>query len=441
MLMRLELYPLKGGCVLRNNQKNASNHTSGRGMNAKWCRATVCMFLLAAPLVAEGSSISGESNTIVRAKEVGEERKILPVYEYLDLSVKDVSMPGLSFHAGAWGRLDLTDQGSGSRTGGDLQHGYLQYRGEKANAGAKLGRLTVFEGVAAERIDGISGGLDLLGGFRASAFLGKPVESSPNYEAGSFIYGGRLSHQFSKYSVLGVSALQETVDGSRAREDVGIDLSVTPHRMINLTGRSVYNALSEGWKENNYNLSLGPFENVTFNGEISQIKYKDYFDHLTTRAFRTLGNLINADEELILIGDTLTLEFPEKGSIAVDFKNYSYAIAGDANYFGAKAIYNYAKDGTVGAAVHRMSGANDKLDYMEYRLYALKKFGNFGLTADFFDVKYDKPINNVSNTYSFTVAGSYEVSHSTTVSADVDYFRSPDFSDGVSLLAKVQIKF
>ncbi|GAB4294885.1 MAG: hypothetical protein Fur0034_03040 [Desulfuromonadia bacterium] len=108
--------------------------------------------------------VSGDSSTYVRLKKVDTGSKTLPVFEYLNLSVTDAKTPSLSFHAGGWGRLDLSDQGYDTRKNGDLRHAYLLYRGETANAQVKLGRLTVFQGVAAETIDGVSASTDFRGG-------------------------------------------------------------------------------------------------------------------------------------------------------------------------------------------------------------------------------------------------------------------------------------
>lgn len=424
------------------HQQNALVSSDAGVSCRRWGVAAVCLLAISAPLSALGASFSGDSTTIVRARKIEENRRVLPVYEYLNLSAADIGMQGLSFSVGAWGRLDLNNQSYDKGRNGDLQYGYLQYRGETANSSAKIGRVTVNEGIAAERIDGIQAGADLVKGFRASAFLGKPVESSPDSKSGSFIYGGRLSHRYESLYTLGFSGLQETVSGDSVREEIGIDLSVNPHSSVSFNGISVYSTLTDEAKETSANLSLGPFENVTINGDISHINYAGYFTpQITTNAFRFNTDALRPDEELMILGGTTTLDFSGKGSISVDYHNYNYEIAGSAYNVGGTAKLKVGATGLMGAAIHRMAGDRDRLKYTEYRLYAQHTCGAWRMTADLFDVHYKEPVNKVTNTYSAAVAASYTLSAATTVGADIDYFHSPDVSNGLALLAKVQVKF
>lgn len=421
-------------------KRNRDREPRGGGRRWIW-KAVVLASIAFIPLTSEAYEVGGDSATFVRVRKVDTGARTLPVYEYLNLSVSDQRNSSLSFHAGGWGRLDLSDQGYDERTNGDLQHAYLLYRGEKANFQARAGRLTVFEGVAAERIDGVSASTDLMGGFAASFFLGKPVQSSPSAPSGDFEAGLRVAHSLKNIYTLGVSGLQEKVGGDRKREEVGLDLSATPHELVLLTGRSTYNTLTDGWMDNSYVLSLGPFEHLTLSGEISKINYRDSLSRTTSSAFGFSPTGIRSDESLLILGDSITLDFPDRGSLSVDYRHYDYSKAGTARSYGMRGTLRPAEGLMLGAGVRRMSGADARLDYSEVRLFGQKRYGHLDLTADFFDVKYRRAINGVTNTYTGSLACGYEISQSVKVGADGTFFRSPEVRNGFDLLAKVQVAF
>jgi len=418
--------------------RNQRRKPVGRG---GWAVTFCLLGAVAFPPVVGAVGVTGDSATYVRVKKVDTGNKTFPVIEYLNLSVSDANTPSFSFHAGGWGRLDLSDQGYDSRKNGDLHHAYLLYRGETANAQLKLGRLTVFEGVAAETIDGLSASTDFRGGLSGSFFLGKPVQSSPDKKSGDLVAGLRLAHSWGGIYTLGVSALQEKIGGDRVREEGGVDLTLTPHRLVTIAGRSVYNSLTDGWSDNSYTVTVGPWENVTLGGEISKVNYRDALSRVTSNAFSFSPSWLRIDEDLLILGDSLTLEIPGTGSIAVDYRNYNYTISGTAHSFGIRGNIRPAPEFLLGSSVRVMSGATDRLDYTEVRLYGQKKTGHLDLTGDIVDVKYRTPINDVSNTYAATIACGYEVSPTVKVGADGTFYRSPEVSNGFDLLAKVQVAF
>ena len=152
------------------------------------------LLLLSLPSLSPAVNLSGDSNTYVQSREDADKQKILGTYEYLNFSVHD---PGkeVSFHFGGWLRYDLKTEEFGNKSNSDLQYGYLSYKSASNNAVVNLGRVMVFEGVAAERVDGMYARTDLAKGFGVSAFGGNPVETEIDLPGNNVIYGGRLSHQ------------------------------------------------------------------------------------------------------------------------------------------------------------------------------------------------------------------------------------------------------
>ena len=95
----------------------------------------------------------------------------------------------ISFHTGGWLRYDLKGEELGRKTSNDLQYSYLSFKSKTDNAIVNLGRVMVFEGVAAERVDGIYGRTDLRYNLAVSAFGGVPVETLIETPGNNQIYG------------------------------------------------------------------------------------------------------------------------------------------------------------------------------------------------------------------------------------------------------------
>ncbi len=406
--------------------------------------AFLCLLpVLIFSLDARAAALEGTSSTYLQSREDIDRNKLLPVYEYLDLSVQDLGTSTVSAHLGGWFRYDLRDDSFGRKTNNDLQYAFLTYRAKESNATVNLGRVMVFEGVAAERVDGIYARTDLKAGFGISAYGGAPVLTNEGDDSGTnTIYGARVSHQVDGLYTIGLSYLKEEKNSAAFREEEGVDLWLRPVKKVEVSGRSSYNANTEGWAQHTYNVLFGPFDKLRINAEASHVNYLYFFDGTTNGAFVfTPGGPIDPNEKLDLYGAAVSYEFTDKVSASVDYKQYTYAIAGSANYVGANVRYTERKSYAAGASLHRMDGEADRLRYSEYRAYASKKYGKYDLTLDLLDVKYDAPINGVSNAYSATLAAGYETTERLLLGADVEYSKNPDFDRDVRLLVKAVYRF
>jgi hypothetical protein len=285
--------------------------------------------------------------------------------------------------------------------------------------------MLVFEGVAADRIDGVYARTDLKGGLGLSGFAGDPVESDTNGISGDMIYGGRASFQIPATLVMGVSYLRETNSGDEFREEMGADLWLNPVRKVVITGKSAYNSTTDGWMEHAYFLSLGPFANLRLNSEMSWINYKDYFSAATTNVFKLTPDILDPDEKVRVLGEEAAYTINENLVVSADYKNYDYSLAGNADYYGAKLTYSVPGKGGAGVSVHRMNGNTDRLKYDEFRIYGFKKSGRADLTLDFIDVDYDNKISGIKNVYVASLAAGFDFTQKIRVVADVDYSRSP----------------
>lgn len=405
--------------------------------------AAACALFAGMPGMAEAFSLGGQSDTILRMRESSsDKRDLYPLYEYLKVSLTDLGPDGnVSFYAGGWGRIDLADRSTDRYYETDLNYGYLSYRPKRNNLVLNLGRQFVAEGVATERFDGAYLRSDLAAGFGAAAFVGSPVVTEPNFNGGDLIYGGRITQSLANYYTVGVSALQTDHNGSRLREEEGVDLWLHPLSNVDVVGRSSYNSLTSGWMEHAYTVSYTPIGKLRLNGELSQINYRDYFYHVTTSALSLTNGILDPNEKSLALGGSIGYTLLTNLTVAADYKNYDYDIAGHANYFGGKATYSLPDNLSAGFSVHRMDGVTDKLRYDEYRVYASKKLGKLDLTADYFDVHYDSSVNGIKNTFSLTGAAAYEFTEQLKVSADIDYSKNPDFDNEVRGFMKLTYAF
>lgn len=401
-----------------------------------------CALLAGIPGGAAAVSISGQTDTIFRlGQSAVEKRDLYPLYEYLRLSVTNIDKNGnLSFHIGGWGRADLADKTTDRYTDTELQYGFLSYRPAQNNLVLNAGRQFVTEGVAAERLDGLYLRSDLAAGFGAALFVGSPVVTEPNFNGGDLVYGGRISHSYGNYYTIGLSALQTDYAGSRLREEEGVDLWLRPFAPVEVVGRSSYNSITSGWMEHAYTVSYTPLDRLRITADLAAINYEDYFYHVTTSALSLTNGILDPREKMLAVGGGVSYTLISALTLAADYRNYGYDIAGDADYFGGKATVTVAGF-AAGLSVHRMSGESDRLRYDEYRLFASKKLGKADLTVDFFDINYDRSINGIKNTFSLAGAATYEITDQFKIGADVDYSRNPDFDNEVRGLVKISYVF
>jgi hypothetical protein len=399
------------------------------------------MSLLFIPAVSAAPTVTGDSRTYVQSRETADGSKILGGYEYLDFVIQNIGNETISFHTGGWMHYDFRDDELGRKSPSDLQYSYLSFKSKTANTTVNLGRVMVFEGVAAERVDGAYARTDLMGGFGISAFGGMPVETNIDEPGNNVIYGGRLYHELGDVYRIGLSALKEEKNSLRFREEGGIDIWVHPMSNVNITGRSSYNDITQGWMEHSYSLMLGPFARLRLDTTAQWINYDDYFYAVTTSALSVFNGLLLDDERARILGEEASYGITDTLSVAADYKNFDYELAGHANYYGGKLKFSVAESGGAGIGYHRMEGYTDTLKYNEYRVYGYKKFGKFDVTADVIDVSYVRPINSVKDAYSLSVGAQYALTEAWKIGADVEYSHNPDFEHDTRTFLKLLYHF
>jgi hypothetical protein len=388
---------------------------------------------------AADAAFTGEFNTLLRMGKAADNRKLYPAYEYLRMQASQELKDGseVSIQVAGWGRLDLADKSSDERTNGDIQYALLSYHGAKNNLTLHLGRQFVAEGVAADFLDGAYVRQDFAGGVSASAFVGKPVMTGDKEESVDVLYGTRLSHTLPNYYTIGISALQSHSDSGRYRQEGGIDLWARPYEGIDVTGRTSYNGITEGWMEHAYAVSYAPLENLKIAADVQNVNYKHYFHNMTLSAFSLRNVNFNPNEKMLNLGGTVAYTPLKDLTLTPEYRNYRYEIAGQSHYFGGKVGYRLSSSFVTGIGFYRMEGDSDRLRYNELRAYAAKKFGNTDLTLDCITLNYDEPVNGIRSSYAITGALAHTFDKKVKVGADLEYSRTPDFDHEVRGLLKM----
>ncbi len=404
----------------------------------------LCLLFLGT-VPAQGADFSGRATTILRAGSY-DDKNYYPAYEYLSLALTDLWDGRISVYAGGWGRYDLADKSTDEYYAGDLQYGYITFSAPQNNFFIGLGRQYITDGGVSELMDGLYVRSDLPVGFGAGAFVGVPVAEEPDEEGGDFIFGGRLSQSVSRYYTIGVSYLDVRQDGEFYRQEETVDLWIHPFAWIDLVGLSSYNSITEGWMEHDYILTYAPLDELSFDVNFSQINYEDYFFHMTTDIFDLISlsnptGYIDPDEEMMNIGGSIFYSPFDWVTLGVEYRKYSYEVAGDADNYGARVAFSTEDDFAIGASAHRMDGDAKDLRYLAYRLYVSKQMDDFRMTVDFFNVAFDSSINGIKNSYIIAAGASYAITPELEIGGSVDYSESPEFNSEVTGLLKLTYMF
>ncbi|MEW6087825.1 MAG: hypothetical protein AB1498_05925 [bacterium] len=396
----------------------------------------ILIFIITPPFKTYAVEFEGGARTYLDIREDAENRKIAPVYQYIDLNIDNIAEKNISFYLGGWARQDLADKSfNDKRFESDLQYGYLSLSDEKRTRRLDVGRLVIFEGVSYERVDGVYGRSNLKYNFSLSAYGGRQAKTNFD-ESGNYIFGGRVSKDSRGLYNLGVSYLREKDYGADLRDEACADVWYLLLKTVELSGRSVMNLEKSDWKEHACYAVLGPFSKLRVILDSQWINYEYYFLALTSEAFKLQPGIITPGEKVFILGGEA--EYPVSGNflISAGYKNYDYKISGRADYYGGKGRYSVSDRWGIGSDIHRMDSGNDETSYYESRLFAFRNFAKINAVIDLFNVSYDNRINDVKNAYSGTIALGYKLRSNIRLSSDLSYSHNPEFNREIRLLFK-----
>ncbi len=211
-----------------------------------WRRVSVCaVAVLLLMIPAQGAlalSVSGRSSTVLEWFDDPDEDTALPVYEYLQLNLRDIDGKGLDFRG--YGRLadDLNDE---VKVSSELYYAYLEKRDLLNNLDLRLGRQFISTTAGASVMDGLRLDYRDLGPFALEIFGGGDVAYYEGYNAKDLIFGGEVKGRFIESLDLGLSYVQKWEGSDLTHELIGFDAEYDFRNMLNLYSETQYSWLTD----------------------------------------------------------------------------------------------------------------------------------------------------------------------------------------------------
>jgi hypothetical protein len=381
------------------------------------------------------------SNTHFQFREDSRGNDFATLYQYFDLELTEISGGRFSIFSSGRIRTDLRSTIDGSRESDELTYAYASY---SPFADRRLilnaGRHFVFEGIASEQIDGVSGKWDMFPMVGVSAYGGVPVETDFDDRSADYIYGGRIYLRLARRGEVGFSYLRERNDDAPFREEWGIDVWAQPLGRLEIQGHSFWNNITEDWMEHAYAVHVVPSERFDLTLQVSHINYKAAFFATTLSAFRP--DFVGRDEEVSKVGPSMEYHLNDWLTGTADYTYYHYDQAGDAHFYGFGLTAYRPIDGiAMGASIHRMDGSSSRLRYVKYRAYATKSFEALEISLDTVNLHYDKSFQGVDNSYSISGSLTYKLLDALLVSATMYYGKNPDFDHEIRVFLNISYNF
>jgi len=190
----------------------------------------------------------------------------VPMYEFIDLTARDLGVEGLNLYASGYGMVNLYQLGGDHRAWGDLDMGFLEYQDPKGRYNIRAGRLLLFNtGTFGDVIDGGSFEYNGPSGVTFKAFAGANVTEGFSDSSNSYMFGGRLGDRMAwvaGLTDLGFSFIRRIEDGDVARELLGADLTWYAQKYVNIGGEFLYDDITSHVQEISARVGVHPIANM-----------------------------------------------------------------------------------------------------------------------------------------------------------------------------------
>jgi hypothetical protein len=425
----------------------------------------VC-FLLARPGAAVSAEISVDATSIIRFEQRADQgvskKDIVPATQFLGLDANKLGDGNLSLHLYGWGRADLADKSyNNDQFDGNLTYGYLQYRFKDANANIRAGRFFVHEGIVNEQIDGVSFRTDLPLGFGFSGFAGANVHTQDLYREntdgkGDGNFGGRLSYRYKGVLELGVSGQYETDAPTLIgyptadHRTVGGDVWFSPHKSVEITGHTTYNAVTKGVAEQSYLMNIKPLKHLVLTGEYNDHRDRNYM--YTWLSFYKTLDLNNPNHRSHSVGGSASYEIGKSVELSGDYKHYTQAgnaerFGGSADRYGGDVKLSFL-DNSVrsGLGYHYLNAGrnfaisgtgNASASYHELRAYAMHDTKTYFAAVDVIDYIFKDKVYNTKDVWEAMASLGYHLTPKLAVSGDFSYGKNPQYDEEIKGLVRL----
>lgn len=412
--------------------------------------AVICLICVLLPVNAAGLNISSETilGALQRDTGEGENKTVVPVYEYLGLDSEKSEERGISFHFYGWGRSDLISSGYyDENPEGELIHGYVDYRKPYEALRGRFGRQQVFAGVTNEIVDGLLLENGWKDSFSITLYGGLPAAYNDiNGSSGDITYGTRMAYLFLPELELGISYQKLEDNGKTEQDNGGLDINIQVGGWLNFSGLSSYRIDNDGWREHRYNLNLY-VEDFQIAPTFESFKYGDYFDK-DNPGDTPFHFLEDSDETLSIYGTDLIYSANPELQVGLRGRQYSYDLRNEnAKYMGGLLMLNTFGGSQIGAEVGSMDGETPDTLYNLYRVYVywqnpLQVRVLEFISADALYVTYDTPIYDKDSSTQFSLgAGRKFFNDLMETKLSVIYSQDPYFEDDLSGVATMQINY
>ena len=430
--------------------------------------AALAAATLLAPAASHGSELDAYSSTQLNVQSQwrdGSTSNVVPLYEFLTLTGREVSIPGgqLYFQVDGWGAANLganpwwngyTNAGAWS---GDLNQAWVQGRFLDNQLRFTLGRQTVgygnsrmlqldggsFQGVVAKMItfDGY------VGVPTTQRFTAYGSIFSANPTIGDLAVGGRVGFAWTSWLNTGVSAAFAWNGGQSTREDLALDLRFSPISWMYLLGyvdwslfaSNYFDGLGAQIADSNVSLVFPVTPHLQFT-----VEYTYTVPSLALPYNSILW--VFADTTRQYVGGSARVGLEAfKLHVPLDFEvGYRYIIEGDTGlpetsgngdrYF-LRATWRPTKDAALGAEGSRLFLPDQ--GYWMARAYGSLKMYGFTGTLDFQGYWFDQPVNAVSQSIIGSATLGYDVGSGFAVVGALQGGATPYYTSYVNGLVKL----
>lgn len=406
-----------------------------------------CLIIATAPDLLTAAEVTPGATTIIRfeQRDPGSEgRDLMPVTQYLGLDATRLADGNLSLHLHGWGRTDLAETSYGkSKQAGDLSYGYLRYRIPSTDGDVRAGRFFVREGIVSEQVDGLSARTDLPFGFTLSVFGGATVHTRDLIDEssdgkGDYIAGGRLGYRHGGVVEIGLSGVYEDeapelrTHANASNRKVGGDIWFSPHRSLELVGRTSYNPEVNELAEHRYQLNLRPLTELTISGEFSEQRDRSLL--LAWAMFS--APRIDPDNRSRLAGVTISYGTAKPATLSLHYKHYDRE-AGNADRYGGDLKLNLLDNSLRTGLGYFYLDADDAFaipgtasaSYHNIRAYAMHDARSHFASVDALCQLFDEKIRNEDRGCEGSISLGFRLTPSLALSGDVSYGRNPEYRD------------
>ena len=254
----------------------------------------------------------------------------VPLYEFVELTARDLGVDGLNLYASGYGMVNLYQLGGDRRGWGDLDVAYLEYQDPMGRFQVRGGRMLLFgPGTFGDMIDGGSFAYYGPGGFTISGFGGANVIEGFGDNADSWMVGGRVGDRLmwaAGLTDIGVNFVRKVTGGSVDRELIGVDFTYYAPAYVDLGGDFLYDDITEKVQEGQVQVGIRPHHAVSIG-----LDYR-YLNPALFLSKSSIFSVFGGDDQ-------------HRAGLAVDGRIGSWGVHGDFDYiFFENESNGYAAD-------------------------------------------------------------------------------------------------